>query len=804
MKSDLILTHSEYLLGILEKSPAGDNALVLTTALSIHARYFEDSLPLRFDSVAPDDISVLGALYLGMSGKIRIGGDNTDALKKVSWQMLAGMKQSIRQSRGDERFFVSFCEGMDLHIRNQSGMDKSYCLNTALEFIAAFPARPKSAGGFVLQWLQDFAKNGTFQSSYLDRKLKEHVLEFTGVDDGFSALFVHEKKWQTDNPGDKASLEALGDMAKCLIVYFYRNGEMRKALGLADEVLAIFIKSAAAANHSMSAEDTTSIPLPWFVQSFVALVQDDLVAGGLSVEDTFEVKSSLYKLSDKYDGIQKCRSNFQAYATLNFIAKGEIKLAHEAFECWQKTELEETVQDEFPWLIHQALKSVTSKDADSNVQRIQFLRLFIRVQKTEGPCALRSCFLSHAAKVAGYWGAFPAWIDSFEGDLFQKDDFTPWRIPNTDRSVDPLVLRVGKGMYQSMKYVHRVLRKSGDSNPTAQKSFIEQVPKALAFCDQYRAFLEADPYFHYRYAMLQFWGGNTLESRKLLIQQAPKLMEDFWYWLALADLYEEDPPLRLRCLCRAVDVAPDDEGKKFLGRAIRELRSSLSTDFSEETVRHLSGEALHLIRGEGAPHNASVLSERSVVLLLNPIPVHVPILPGLDLSGFDAGLPISVSLLSAGNSHLATSVIAREDGDLWDVFPEEVTVVERVDETRRLVHLWNQHDVRYAISTKRYTPAKIWRPGDVYLLRVEIGQSYSRIREAKALDQANDFVRSFQGKLEPTESGFACDEGSVMIQLEQLYGIQPHTFPCVSGKAFRPEHSPVWRAVTVNRLTKTT
>lgn len=169
------------------------------------------------------------------------------------------------------------------------------------------------------------------------------------------------------------------------------------------------------------------------------------------------------------------------------------------------------------------------------------------------PSKAYSCFL-HAHLHLTAWGGLTEFVEWWNLDNLLPEDFTPYAVPG-GRTLMSLAEQA------HLAYAKALLRR-GDR---------ERMSKFLPVLEQLAAKHSEMAYPGYYCGKLLMAMGETKDRvLDVLVPFVRERKREFWAWQLLAEVYAEEPTMRLACLLRAVHCKTQET---FLGRVRLELAS---------------------------------------------------------------------------------------------------------------------------------------------------------------------------------------------------------------------------------------
>jgi len=318
------------------------------------------------------------------------------------------------------------------------------------------------------------------------------------------------------------------------------------------------------------------------------------------------------------------------------------------------------------------------------------------------------------------------------------------------------------------------------------------------------------PYYH---ATCLLAVGRTDEAKALMMPVVRAKMTEFWAWEKLGHCFPDDSDERLQCLCRAVNCpvkGPEfllgvyvDLGFLFMarghqgeGRYLLEKAKSVRFQHNWKIPAEL---ATALASSDGVPAvDAEILLKELAVqadeVLLADLPWHRGVVSALNkefkredgtakqfhfiaveldgqtrcldcrvpankafrvLEKMFIGAPIWVRVDRSGERPRVLSIKPREDGSPWDVYPEMIGIVERVN-TEKGVAVVLLDNGREALAYKSDIPeANNWATGDFVACRSSEHNGKVRVLVARSVSEAktSPYWKGFSGEYKPRTNG---------------------------------------------------
>lgn len=199
------------------------------------------------------------------------------------------------------------------------------------------------------------------------------------------------------------------------------------------------------------------------------------------------------------------------------------------------------------------------------------------------PGRLHSLILQRAAKAAkvGLFPAFPEFLQWWDPQFLQEEDYASFRPPNADRDFPGTVATAINALYRSVKK---------EQDPA-------KIRWAAEFIGTHIDRFPDEPWFPYYHGKLLAKSGHGDEARPLVLPIVKAKPNEFWVWDCLADTFGQDQvDMRLSCLCRALQCG--NQKPEFLVNVHTELGALLVQQALFDEARYEIDQAIRIRRSK--------------------------------------------------------------------------------------------------------------------------------------------------------------------------------------------------------------
>ena len=370
--------------------------------------------------------------------------------------------------------------------------------------------------------------------------------------------------------------------------------------------------------------------------------------------------------------------------------------------------------------------------------------------------------------------------------------------------------------------------------------------KAFEFVARYVGRYPDQEWFPYYHAICLLAAGHAAEARTLMMSVVRAKMTEFWAWEKLGRSFDENSDERLQCLCRAA-ICPV-KGPEFLLGIYADIGSILAARGHRGEGRFLLEKA-HAVRiqhhwkipadlekalkeTEGilaveAETLIKDLSTQADEVLLSNMPWHKGVVSNLniefkrddgtarryhfiaveldgqmkkrldcrvpanrafrDLEKMVLGTPVQARVDLSGERPRILSVKPREHGTPWDVYPELIGIIERVNVDRGIVTVLLENG-RVAMAYVSSMPeANHWSEGEYVSCRFSERDDKVRVLAARivAKPQSSPHWKDYSGAYKPRSNGPGGHVAGVFIHKRFCSGLESGQF--VKGVAVRKQ-----------------
>lgn len=340
--------------------------------------------------------------------------------------------------------------------------------------------------------------------------------------------------------------------------------------------------------------------------------------------------------------------------------------------------------------------------------------------------------------------------------------------------------------------------------------------KALAveFVEQYIQRYPHQEWFPYYHATCLLAIGRIIEARALMMPVVRVKMTEFWAWEKLGLCFPENSDERLQCLCRAV-VCPV-KGPEFLlgiypdlgamltarghsgeGRFLLEKAKTLRVQHNWKMPTELAM-ALEASEGVLAVDAVPLLNELAAQadeVLLSDMPWHKGVVSSLnvefkrddgskrrfhfvavELDGqgqkrMDCRVPANKAFRALEKMPLGAAILARvdlsserprilsvkprENGTPWDVYPESLGIVERVNVDRGVATVLLEHGQTALAYMNSIPEANDWTVGKYAACRFSERDGRVRVLAARIVAEptTSPYWKEYSGEFNPRSNG---------------------------------------------------
>ncbi len=464
------------------------------------------------------------------------------------------------------------------------------------------------------------------------------------------------------------------------------------------------------------------------------------------------------------------------------------------------------------WELYRVIKADLQDKQDDElsppvVQRVKRqLNIYLKLS-ADGPDLLHTLMLQQALRLAkgGHLKLLP-FLRLWNPEQFSDEDFES-QIGKDGKTYPSLVERT----------IQAAASEAADSDRSDDRSFI--LPHVQTAMQRF----PENIWLKLNYAKLLRGMGRIDEARAQAIEFAREKASEFWAWDLVGDLVQDDPELRLSCYAKALSCSQDDD---FVGKVRLKLATLLEKSHPNEARFEIERVMSHRTRaGYPIPREAQALSERlapispkstditfysrfsdsAEALLFSHLPwtdaslgdqftiegrdgqkprkrrrIYLRTkqfalelsLPDnhVDIRGLNEGVPLIVQH-EMSNTVPGRATIhrirSRPDGTVMDVAPEQIAVIDRINDQKSLIHVVVTRGVDCTCPISLY-------PGEPRVGRavaVRLAQHHgrtgmlTRIIAISATDQpvSADILRAFREATRVNEAGLGFTESDIFI-----------------------------------------
>ena len=351
------------------------------------------------------------------------------------------------------------------------------------------------------------------------------------------------------------------------------------------------------------------------------------------------------------------------------------------------------------------------------------------------------------------------------------------------------------------------------------------------------------PYYH---ATCLLAVGRVSEARALMMSVVRAKMTEFWAWEKLGRSFAEDSDERLQCLCRAA-ICPVKGPEFLLGiysdlgsvlaargnrgegryllektRAIRvqhnwkipaELERAIETSESilavdaEPLIKELAAQADEVLLSD-MPWHKGVVSSLNIEFKREDgtarryhfiaveldgqknkrIDCRVPANRAFrELEKIRLGTPIYTRVDLSGERPRILSLKPREDGTHWDVYPELIGIIERVNAEKGIATVLLENGQTALAYMSSVPEAKNWAVGNYSACRISERDGKVRVLAARVVTKPQSSLhwKDYSGEYKPRSNGPGGHVAGVFIHGRFCAGLESGQF--VEGVAVRKE-----------------
>lgn len=385
--------------------------------------------------------------------------------------------------------------------------------------------------------------------------------------------------------------------------------------------------------------------------------------------------------------------------------------------------------------------------------------------------------------------------------------------------------------------------------------------KAFEFVAKHVGRYPDQEWFPYYHAISLLAAGHVAEARTLMISVVQAKITEFWAWEKLGRSFAVDSDERLQCLCRAAICRV--QGPEFLWGIYADLGSMLAARghrgegrFLLEKARAVrvqhnwripaeletALEASEDVLAVDAEPILKELAAQADELLLNDMPWHKGVVSSLntevkrengpvrryhfieveldgqknkrincrvpanrafrELEKIQLGTPIYTRVDLSGKRPRILSFKPREDGTHWDVYPEFIGIIERVNAKKGVATVLLENGQTALAYMSSVPEAKNWAVGNYSACR--ISERYGKVRVVGARNvsehQCSSYWKEFSGEYKPRSSRLGGHVAGVFIHGRFCAGLESGQFVegvavCKQGDDSRTW----WEAISVKQ-----